>query len=249
MARIVLVHGAFGSASVWGRVVPGLRAAGHEVEAVNLPGVGDDPTSVGAVTLDACAREVCAVLAQGPPAMLVAHSMGGVVVTQAAARCPEHVAGLVYVCAFVPADGQSLAALTQLTEAAGDAVQANMVVAGDPPVATMPAEAAPDALMGCCDEEGVAWGIARLRAQAVGPFIDPVSVDGPGAAAFAGLPRAYVMCRQDRAIMPALQRRMLEVAGCDPVIELDTDHMPQISRVDELVGVLDELVRGVAGPH
>src|SRR5438552_2315995 len=82
-----------------------------------------------------------------PPAVLVGHSMGGMVITQAAANCPEYVDRLVYVAAFLPADGQSLIDLTQLPEGAGDAVQANLVVDGDPPVATMPPEAAREGLL------------------------------------------------------------------------------------------------------
>ena len=95
MARIVLVHGAFGRAACWDRVVPGLRTAGHSVEAIDLPGQGDDPTPVEQVTLDRYAQRVCEALAEGPPAVLVGHSMGGMVITQAAARCPSLVARLV----------------------------------------------------------------------------------------------------------------------------------------------------------
>jgi pimeloyl-ACP methyl ester carboxylesterase len=242
MARILLVHGAFSDASVWEPIVPGLSEAGHTVETLDLPGQGADPTPVAEVTLDAYASKVCAALAAGPPAVLVGHSMGGVVVTQAAARCPEHVAKLIYVCAFLPLDGQSLSAIAELPEAAGDQVQANMVVAGEPPVAVMPPEAARTALMECCDEEQLAWGIAHLRPQPVVPFTQPVSLDGPGAEAFARLDRAYVMCLRDRAVMPALQRRMSQAAGCGEVRELDTDHMPMLSRTDELVAALDALI-------
>ncbi len=135
MARIVLVHGAFGRAACWDRVAPGLRAAGHSVEAIDLPGAGDDPTPVEEITLDRYAQRACEALAGGPPAVLVGHSMGGMVVTQAAARSPEHVARLVYVAAFLPSDGQSLIDITGLPEAAGDQVQANLVVEGEPPVA------------------------------------------------------------------------------------------------------------------
>ncbi len=219
MARILLVHGAFSDASVWDQVIPGLSAAGHTVETIDLPGQGADPTPIAEVTLDAYARKVCTALAEGPPAVLVGHSMGGVVVTQAAARCPERLAALVYVCAFIPADGQSLIAITELPEAAGDQVQANMVLDGEPPVARMPAEAAGAALMECCDEDQLAWGVAHLRPQPLVPFTEPVALAGRGAEAFAGLPRSYVMCLRDHAIMPALQRRMLEAAGCESVAE------------------------------
>jgi pimeloyl-ACP methyl ester carboxylesterase len=243
MARILLVHGAFGGAWCWEPVMPGLRAAGHDVEALDLPGAGKDPTPLAQVTLDAYARRVCEALAEGEPAVLVGHSMGGIVVTQAAARSPQHVAALIYVAAFVPADGQSLMDLAALPEAAGDQVQANLVAAGDPPVAMLPAAGARIAVFGCCDEQQAAWGAEQLGPQPVIPFTEPVDLGGPGAQTFAGLPRAYVTCKQDRAILPAFQRLMLEAAGCDPVIEIDTDHSPWISRPDELVAALDRLAR------
>src|ERR1022692_1224466 len=131
MARILLVHGAFSGAWCWEPVLPGLRSAGHTVETVDLPGSGEDRTPVAEVTLDAYAARVCGGLAQGEPAVRVVHSMGGMVVTQAAARVPELVAALIYVTAFAPGDGQSLMDLTALPEAADDQVQANLVVDGD----------------------------------------------------------------------------------------------------------------------
>lgn len=239
MTRIVLVHGAFGRPEVWDRVRPELVGAGHVVEAVTLPGAGDDATPLSEVTLESYAQRVCEALAAGPPAVLVGHSMGGVVITQAAANCPQHVRALVYVCAFAPADGQSLLALTELPEATGDQVQANMVVEGDPPVARMPAEAAREALMACCDDEQAAWGTAQLGPQPVLPFTEPVRVPGHSVQAFSALPRFYVRCLQDRAVRPALQQRMLATVGCRQSAELDADHMPMISRARELAAVLD----------
>jgi pimeloyl-ACP methyl ester carboxylesterase len=241
MPRILLVHGAFGRAACWDRVVPGLRAAGHSAEAIDLPGAGDDPTPVAEITLDRYAQRVCEALSDGPPAILVGHSMGGMVITQAAARCPDRIERLVYVAAFLPQDGQSLIDITHLPEATGDSVQANLVVEGDPPVATFPPEAVREALCHCADDEQAAWSASIRGRQPVAPFTHPVALGGPDAAAFAALPRGYVMCLQDRAIKPALQRRMLEAAGCDPVLEIDTDHSVWASRPDELAAALNRI--------
>jgi pimeloyl-ACP methyl ester carboxylesterase len=241
MARFLLVHGAFGRAANWDRVLPGLRAAGHDADAIDLPGQGEDSTPLAEATLDLYAERVCRALAEGPPAVLVGHSMGGMVITQAAAKCPERIDRLVYVAAFLPEDGQSLIDLTQLPEAAGDAVQAGLVVEGDPPVATMPPEAAREGLQHCCTDEQAAWAASLRGSQPVAPFTHPAALVGPNHDAFAALPRAYVMCLQDRAIKPALQRRMLEAAGCDPVLEIDTDHSVWASRPDELAAALDRL--------
>ncbi len=161
MARFVLVHGAFCGAWIWGPLIERLQAAGHSVEAFDLPGLGNDNTPVSEVTLDACAARLCAVLADhSEPAIVVGHSMGGIIATQGAACCPRRIAALVYVTAFLPKDGQSLLDLTKLPEGAGDQVQANIVIIGDPPVAIMPPEVSRPALYDCCAKDVAAWAIA-----------------------------------------------------------------------------------------
>jgi pimeloyl-ACP methyl ester carboxylesterase len=247
MARIVLVHGAFAGAWCWEPVLPGLRDAGHKVEAIDLPGSGEDPTPVGEVSLDAYAQRICDTVAAGPePVVLVGHSMGGMAITQAAARCPEPLAALVYVAAFAPAEGQSLMELVAYPEAADDQVQANLVVAADAPVATLTGEGAIQAVYNCSTPEQAKWGERRHGPQALAPFEGRVSVPEDNREAFERLPRAYVMCTQDHAIPPAMQRRMLGDRGCDPVLELDTDHSPYVSRTGELVAALNQIVRELA---
>jgi pimeloyl-ACP methyl ester carboxylesterase len=245
MARFLLVHGAMGGAWCWDPVRPGLEAAGHETVAIDLPGQGADPTPLAQITLYRYADAVCEALdAIDGPVLLTGHSMGGMVITQAASQRPDALAGLVYVTAFLPRPGQSLMDLTQLPEAAGDSVQANIVVEGEPPVATMPAEAAPEALYHCCTPEQVRWALPRRGRQPVIPFTQPFTPGGD-TDAFHRLPRAYVTCLQDRAIKPALQRRMFTAAECDPVIEIDTDHSPWLSRTGELVSALDRVAAAV----
>ena len=86
MARFVLVHGGFSGAWIWLPLMNSLKAAGHSVEAFDLKGMGDDHTSASEVSLDSYAGRVCEVLAaNSEPAIVVGHSIGGIVVTQAAA--------------------------------------------------------------------------------------------------------------------------------------------------------------------
>ena len=248
MARIVLVHGAFGGAWVWEPALPGLRAKGHEVEAIDLPGQGADRTPVAEVTLDSYARRICDAVAQGSPAVLVGQSMGGIAVTQAAARCPQQVAGLVYVGAFAPEEGQSLTELVALPEAADDQVQAHLVVEGDPPVALLPPDGARVALFNRATDEQATWGAERLGPQPVAVFDEPLSLEGADREAFVRLPRAYIVCTEDRAIPRAMQQRMLEAVGIKQVAELDADHWPWLSRTEEFVDVLDQVVARMQAP-
>src|SRR3954464_3403667 len=179
MARFVLVHGAFHGAWCWEPLVGALSAAGHTVTTLDLPGHGDDPTAVADVTLDAYARKICATLAEQPePVLLVGHSMGGVAITQAAARCPERIARLVYVAAFLPGDGQTVVDLTKLPGGPGTMLRANVVVEGEPPVATMPAEAAREAFYGRCSPRQADWAIERVRPPAPAPVRRPAAAGG-----------------------------------------------------------------------
>ena len=235
MTRFLFVHGAFHGAWCWDDTLAALRARGHEAEAVDLPGSGDDRTPLAEVTLELYAERVCRALrASAEPAVLVGHSMGGVVVTQAAARCPEAIAALVYVAAFVPGNGQSLVDLTQLPEGAGDGVQANMVVDGDPPVAVMPGPAARKVFFEDCDDEVAERALQQIGPQPVLPFVTPVELPDGGLS----VPRFYVLTGRDRAIPPALQRRMAEEGGATVLVELDSDHSPFLSHPDELLAAL-----------
>jgi pimeloyl-ACP methyl ester carboxylesterase len=240
MARFVLVHGAFVGAWAWQPLIEALEAAGHAAEALDLPGSGDDHTPVAEVTLGACAERVCSVLAQKEePAVLVGNSMGGIIITQAADRCARRIESLVYVAAFLPRNGQSLLDLTRLPEGKDDQVQANIVVEGDPAVATMPDAASRPALYGSCSEEVANWAIARQRPQPVAPYATPVSLRRGG---FDRIERRYVLCTRDRAIPPPLQRLMLKQGSCSDVLELDTDHSPHLSTTTELAEYLDRVV-------
>jgi pimeloyl-ACP methyl ester carboxylesterase len=96
--NIVLVHGGWADGSGWSKQIPILRDAGHNVIAVQLPthSLADDVETVK--------RAISHI---GGPAILVGHSYGGEVITNAAYNNPN-VTGLVYVAAFAPDEGQSL---------------------------------------------------------------------------------------------------------------------------------------------
>jgi Predicted hydrolases or acyltransferases (alpha/beta hydrolase superfamily) len=94
--NVVLVHGAFADGSSWAKVIPALYAKGYNVIAVQNP-----LTSLK----DDVAATQRAIASMDGPVLLVGHSYGGMVITEAGND--PNVAGLVYVCALVPDDGQS----------------------------------------------------------------------------------------------------------------------------------------------
>jgi pimeloyl-ACP methyl ester carboxylesterase len=234
-----MVHGAFVSGWIWRPLAERLEELGHTVEAPDLPGSGNDPTPVEDVSLDAYASRICELLDQDDePAILVANSMGGMVISQAAARRPDRVKRLVYVAAFLPGDGQSLTDLTGLPEAADDLVQKTIVVSGDPPVGTLP-ETTCQASNQDCSREVMDWAVDRTGSQAILPLTQPVSLNPE----FERIPRTYVVCTRDRIVPPPLQRRLVRDRKVTDVVEMDAGHHPQLSKIDELAGVLHRRAR------
>jgi len=106
MSTYVLVHGAWHGGWCWHKVVPLLEKEGHKVEAPDLPGHGIDKTPISEITFEAYAQSICRVLdVQSEPVILVGHSMGGHVITQAAEYRPERIKTLVYLTAFLGRGG------------------------------------------------------------------------------------------------------------------------------------------------
>ena len=105
----VLVHGAWMGGDGWDPVADQLRDAGASVRTFDLPAHGGDQTPVSGATLAGYVERVEAELdAVGEPVILVGHSMAGIVITQVAENRADDIASLVYIGAYVPANGQSL---------------------------------------------------------------------------------------------------------------------------------------------
>lgn len=231
MSTFVLIHGAWHGAWCWDEVVPLLEKAGHRAVAPDLPGHGDDATPLDEVTLDAYARKVEeVVLAQNEPVILVGHSMGGMAITQAAEQCPDRIKALVYLCAFLPANGESLVHWAEQCQ--DGLVHKNMVIAEDQRSAVVRNDVIVDAFYGDCTPEIAARAKARLQPQAVAPIVEPVRIsDGR----FGSVRRHYIECRQDRAIPLAIQRTMQHAQPCQSVVTLDAGHSPFLSAPESLV--------------
>jgi pimeloyl-ACP methyl ester carboxylesterase len=110
MATFVLVHGAWAGGWIWRKIVPLLRAAGHDVHATTATGLGDRVHLAGpAVDLDTHITDVVHVLEfeELTEVTLVGWSYGGMIITGVAERVPDRLAQLVYLDADVPADGET----------------------------------------------------------------------------------------------------------------------------------------------
>jgi pimeloyl-ACP methyl ester carboxylesterase len=162
--------------------------------------------------------------------------MGGVVITAAAERIPERIRTLVYLTAFLLGDGESL-----IAAAASDpesALAGNLVPAADFLSVTVKPDAVVPAFYATCPAADAARATARLVPQARAPFTDVLHYTPERAGR---IPRVYIECLRDRAITPAMQRRMIEARPCAKVLPLDTDHSPFYSAPEALAAHLAAL--------
>jgi len=110
MARFILVPGGWHGAWAFEAVGNALSGAGHEVQALTLSGLGDEPAD--GANLDSHIDEVVqAVRGRDASAVLVGHSYGGMVITGAADKEPSRIKAIVYADAYVPDNGASVWAL------------------------------------------------------------------------------------------------------------------------------------------
>lgn len=231
-ATVVLVHGAWHGAWCFERVTPGLEERGVRVVAVDLPGHGSNPAPLGDLHEDARAvRE--AIDQVGGPVVLLGHSFGGMVVTEAGAHHPD-VKHVVYLCAFMPETGESLVTLVSSVDDPG--LKA--------PIHTLPGEREGEVLINpefvreLFYADATDADVERALARLV-PESGPAFAQAPAAIAWHDRPSTYVVCTADQAILRPLQLQM--AAHASETFELPTSHSPFLSRPELVVELLAEL--------
>ena len=233
--KVVFVHGAlvFDGAWWWHRMVAPLAALELGSRAVELPSCVAPPIpsaeDLGDMRDDADAVRA-ALDEEDEPVVLVGHSYGGMLITDAAAG-HGNVRHLVYVTSVIPERGETMADF-----GAGREPGPWMDPYPEDGTMGLKAELAPDAFMHDCDEETVTGALERLTRQ-------PLAVFGQGARAMAWRekPSTYVVCAEDRATPPEAQREYARRA--DRVVELPTGHHPMLSHPAELARVIAEAVK------
>jgi len=219
--NVLLVHGAWADGSSWAPVIANLRADGYNVTAVQLPltSLADDV----AVVQRALARE-------DGKTLLVGHSYGGVVITEAGVD--PKVAGLVYVSAFAPDAGESALSLNKTA-----------------PATPIGADLVPDAA-GFLKLSNA--GVAADFAQDLSPTaqITIAATQGPISApnalsaavthvAWKSVPTWYVVAGNDRAIAPALEATMAKRMNAT-TLTLQSGHLAMLSHPTDVSGFVEK---------
>jgi pimeloyl-ACP methyl ester carboxylesterase len=224
--NVVLVHGGFVDGSGWKGVYDVLRKDGYTVAVVQNPTLSLRDDVVAAKR---------AIANQNGPVVLVGHSYGGAVITEAG-NAPN-VAALVYVAGFVPDKGESVSTL----------------IAHPPPGAPVPptlppqegyllldkakfpssfaADVEPTEAAFMADSQ-VPWGVEALNG----------TIDEP---AWKTRPNWYLLTAEDKMIPPAAQRAMSRRAG-STVVEVNGSHAVYVSQPQNVAALIETAARGAA---
>ncbi|WP_236787680.1 alpha/beta hydrolase [Amycolatopsis sp. GM8] len=221
--RAVLVHGAWHGSWTWQPVLSLLRERDVDPVTVDLPSAGK-----GGDLQDDVEVVRRAVLADDRDTVLVAHSYGGMVITEAALELPT-VRHLVYVCAFMLDAGDSVVG------AADGALPDWQDVDSEQGVIRVTSPMS--AFYGDLPADLAAEYSGRLTTQSVASFAQPLS-----GAAWRTIDSTYLVCEQDQAIPAPAQRMMAERATHR--IEIASSHTPMASRPQ----VVADLITGVTVP-
>ena len=223
---VVLVHGAFADGSSWNKVIPLLQAQGLNAIAVQNPltSLEDDVTFTNRV-----------VNAQSGPVVLVGHSWGGSVITQAGGH--DKVKALVYVAAFAPS--LNAAPVVDTKDFPTPPGFAHFIADADGYL-TLPADAiARDFAQDVSAEEANLIHATQGAVRGAN-FEQPVTV-----AAWTSKPSWYIVAAQDRMIDPGAQRALAKKIRATTV-ELQTSHVPMASDPESVAKVIVEAARAAA---
>ncbi|KAK2784799.1 hypothetical protein FQN52_008884 [Onygenales sp. PD_12] len=221
---LILVHGAYHSPATYDPILPLLHAAGYRTTTVTLPSIGSSPGHTDNLAdVEAARKVISAVVVElGHEAVVVSHSYGGVIASEA-------VQGLKL--------GQNTTeALKDITpeEEANQAVQIIDMKPDGTTIVQNPIES----YYHDVDPVEAKYYASLLKGHPYGTFTTPLSYDG-----YRHIPSAYLILDDDKALPPPKQRRYVKNAGIEWVETIHSSHTPFVSQPEAVV----KFIRRVAG--
>ena len=222
---VILVHGAWHGPWAWADVIERLSAEGIRTVALDLPSKGSDTAALGDMHGDAAVVRA-AVADAGAPALVVAHSYGGLPVSEGAADA-----------AHLPRRRRVHARARRVAARPQGGVDPDWWITSDDGRIVVPDDPKHVFYADCPAD------VAERAAAALVPQNKDVFRQELRSAAWRTVPLTYVVCGRDNAIPPALQELMSQRAGT--VSHMDASHSPFLSRPGEVTAIIQETLAAV----
>jgi alpha-beta hydrolase superfamily lysophospholipase len=231
----VIVPGAWQAPYAWATVQAQLEQSGNKVIVVQLPGHGTDTTSAQYTSLNLYRDKVVAAISTvSGKVVLVGHSLGGEVISAVAEVIPAKIDRLIYLAAFLPANGQSV---LDLAETDATSLLGASIVPSGYTLTLAQDKIAPIFIQdGTTDEKNLV--VSHYRAEPGIPFQNKVTLTS---ANYGTVSKYYIHTIQDQAVTYTLQKRMVIGAGIKQEYQLNTSHSPFLSKPDSVTILLGKI--------
>ncbi len=237
MKTFILIHGSWHSSWNWHKVIPILETQGHNVIAIDLPGMGRDKTPIKDVKLQTTVQGICSLIdtIEGS-VILVGHSKNGIVISQVAEYRSNKIEKLIYLAAYLIPNGK--------TQSEYSALDVNGIL--KPYVTrypelnahTLQSQIYKDGLYHDCDESITELAKLLLSHETAESGITALQLTDQN---YGSVRRFYIECTEDKAVTPFIQQKMYTESSCEKIFQMQTSHSPFFSRPQELCDIFLEI--------
>lgn len=239
---LVLVHGALFTSSGWFEVQSHLQNAGYNVVTLDVPGRADDGLVFKDITLASAADKVCKVVQlQKTPVVLIGHSQGGAVITQALQQCGNKVKGLIYVTAVVPLNGETgIDGLSDKDKenfdknVTFDEANSTLQVNYNGPIKEM--------FMADTTDEQFKRALNTMVSEPANIGVETLHYPEK---LFLALPKFYIEATQDKIISLTTQKKIQDKVKFKKVYTLQAGHSPMISQSKALAAYVIDIMQNL----
>lgn len=235
---IVLVHGAWETASIWDGVAAKLKSDGYRVQVVTLPGRPGNPAAPDKVSMASYRQAIVDVIASDKhPVVLVGHSFAGFPISAVAEADPARIQTLIYLAAYLPQDGQSLLSVAthDKDSKAGPALQIDK----DAGLATVTPAARAGLFANDAPPQVGAFVASAIVPEPLAPLATPVHLT----VRFAGVDKVYIHTARDQVVSPGLQAAMVAATPVRLEQTLDTGHTPFVTDPNGVATLIEAAIR------
>ena len=238
---IILLHGAWHSATCWQELSVLLAKKGLDCLTPDLPGHGTNRHDINKINLNIYSRYISQLIDNYNYIVLIAHSMAGILASRLAEEHSNKVKHLIYLSAYLPGNEQSLFDLMQIQRQQHGAapIESAIEFSPDKRQCSLNRQDIIPLFYNCCSLQQKQAGLSQIQAQASLPLAAKVHLSQNG---FGTIPKSYIRCLQDRVIPQSQFQWMLEAQPCDQIYTLDTDHSPFWSEPVKLAELLHDIV-------
>jgi len=237
MKTFILIHGSWHSAWNWHRVIPILKTQGHNVFAIDLPGMGRDKTAIKDVSMQSTVQKICGLIDSiDGKVILVGHSKNGIMISQVAEYRPDKIEKLIYLAAYLIPNGKTQSEYSSMdTEGI---LKPYVTMYPELNAHSLRPEIYKEGLYHDCDDSITEMAKLLLSHEPIESAITPLQLTKKN---YGSVPRFYIECTEDKAVTPFIQRKMHTETPCEKIYSMATSHSPFFSRPQELSEILCEI--------